>query len=149
MSPKEYLQRVQNAEREIRTIKAKIEHYQDLIVVGSSLNIGNTPVSHTKGSSRVETIAVGMIDALEGLNANLGAYEAIVRDAEEKIKRIPQANYRQILTLRYLCGWKFPRISEELRYTDRNSIYRAHGYALLELGKVMKDEDIKSGNQSV
>ena len=140
MTPKEYLQRVAYAEREIRTIKARIAHYRDMMI-GSSLNIENTPVSHSKGASRTETIAVGIIDALGALNANLGAYETIVMDAEKLIEKIPQENYRRILTYRYLCGMPFPKIGEELRYSDRNSIYRAHGYALSEFGKVMREND--------
>lgn len=83
-------------------------------------------------------IAVGIIDALSRLNANLGAYEKIVSDAEKMIEQVPQENYRLILTYRYLCGMGFPRIGEELRYKDRNSIYRAHGFALIEFGKVMR-----------
>lgn len=142
MTPKEYLMRVAHAEREIRSIKARIAHYQDMIV-GSSLNIENTPVTHSKGASRTETIAVGIIDALSALNANLGAYTKIVSDAEKMIAEIPQENYRRILTYRYLCGMKLPKVGEEMRYTDRNSIYRAHGWALAEFGKVMKVHEKK------
>lgn len=140
MTPKAYLERVAHAEREIRSIKARIDHYRDL-TMGSSMNMDNTPVMHSVGSSRTEVIAIGIIDALTSLNANLGAYEAIVRDAEKLIEKVPQENYRRILTYRYLCGWKFPKISEEMRYTDRNSIYRAHGWALAEFGKVMRKNE--------
>ena len=127
------------AEREIRTIKARIRHYQEM-GIASPGNMTNTPVSHSMGSSAVETAAVGIIDALGALNANLGAYEKIVGDAEKRIEKIPQENYRRILTLRYLCGMSFRSISDEMRYTDRKSVYRAHGWALLEMGKVLRSE---------
>ena len=135
---KAYLQRVAFAEREIKTLKARIAHYEDL---GLSITAFRTdpPVIASKGASRVEMAAVGIVDSLGSLNANLGAYTAIVRDAEEKIKKIPQENYRRLLTLRYLCGMSFRSVSDELRYEDRNSIYRAHGYALLEMWEAMKD----------
>lgn len=140
MTPKEYLQQVAQAERMIRTINARIDHYHDLIM-GSPMNMENTPVTHSKGSSRTEMIAVGIADALDRLNANLGAYKAIVSHAEKMIDQVPQETYRRILTLRYLCGWKLPRIGEELKYEDRNSIYRAHGFALTAFGKVMRNQD--------
>lgn len=139
MTPKEYLLQVASAERQIRSIRARIDHYRDL-TIGSGMNMDNTPVTHSKGSSRTEMIAVGIIDALSRLNANLGAYEKIVSDAEKMIEQVPQENYRLILTYRYLCGMGFPRIGEELRYKDRNSIYRAHGFALIEFGKVMRKD---------
>ena len=139
MSPKEYLQRVAHAEREIQSIKARIEHYQAL-TLGSGMSMDNTPVTHSKGSSRTETIAVGIIDALASLNANLGAYMAIVSDAERMIEQVPQENDRLILTYRYLCGMSLPKCGEQLRYKDRNSIYRAHGFALVEFGRIMKKE---------
>lgn len=142
MTPKEYLQQVAKAERTIRTIKARIDHYRDL-TLGSSMSMDNTPVTHSVGSSRTESIAVGIVDTLDRLTRNLGAYNAIVSHAEKMIDQVPQETYRRILTLRYLCGWKLPRIGEELKYEDRNSIYRAHGYALTAFGKVMRNQTIQ------
>ena len=142
MTPKEYLQQVERAEKEIRVIKARIDHYRDL-TMGSAMSMDNTPVTHSKGSSRTEMIAIGIIDTLTRLNANLGAYTAIVNDAEKMIEQVPQENYRLILTYRYLCGMSLPKCGEQLRYKDRNSIYRAHGFALVEFGKVMRKQQVR------
>ena len=89
----------------------------------------------------METAAVGMIDTLTALNAKLGAYETIVGYAEKLIDQVPQETYRQILSLRYLAGMSLRSVSDEVGYRDRNSIYRAHGWALAELGKVMRSFD--------
>jgi len=99
----------------------------------------DTPVTASRGSSRTESVAVGIVDTLDALNAKLGAYSAIVRYAEEMIEKIPQENYRRLLSLRYLAGMSFRSVSDEMNYTDRNSVYRAHGWALVELGKVMRN----------
>jgi len=139
MTAKEYLQRVAHAEREIKTIQARLRHYREM-GLGSPGNMTNTPVTHSKGSSTTEMAAIGIVDTLNALNANLGAYTVIVDDAEKLIEKVPQETYRRLLTLRYLCGMSFRSVSDELNYTDRNSIYRAHGYALLEFGKVMRLE---------
>ena len=136
---KAYLQRVAFAEREIKTLKARIAHYEDLGLSITAFRT-DTPVIASKGASRVEMAAVGIVDSLGSLDANLRAYEAIVRDAEKLIAKMPQENYRRLLTLRYLCGMSFRSISDEMRYTDRNSVYRAHGWALMEFGKVLNNE---------
>ena len=135
---KAYLQRVAFAEREIKTLKARIAHYEDLGLSITAFRT-DTRVIASEGASRVEMAAVGIVDSLGSLDANLRAYEAIVGDAEKRIRKIPQENYRRLLTLRYLCGMSFRSVSDELRYEDRNSIYRAHGYALLEMWQAMKD----------
>ena len=137
---KQYLLRVAAAEREIKTLRARARHYEDLGLSITS-HFSDTPVTASRGSSRVETGAVGIVDTMRDLNANLGAYEAIVRDAEMMIKKVPQENYRRLLTLRYLCGMSFRSVSDEMDYKDRNSVYRAHGWALLEFGKVISESD--------
>jgi len=133
---KDWLKRVLFAEKEIKVLRARVGHYEDIGLTITHFST-DTPVKASKGSSRVETAAVGIVDTLNALNANLGAYETIVRDAENMINRVPQENYRRLLTYRYLCGMSFRSISDELRYTDRNSVYRAHGWAILELKKIL------------
>lgn len=135
-----FLKRVSFAEREIKTIRARIAHYDDLGLSITAFRT-DTPVTASRGPSRVEMAAVGVVDALNSLNANLGAYTVIVRHAEKMIARVPQENYRRLLTLRYLAGMSFRSVSDELRYEDRNSVYRAHGWALVELGKILEEED--------
>lgn len=139
MTVKEYLQQIAYAERQIRTIQAQIDHYRDLgLRITSSMT--DAPISASKGSSRVESAAVGIVDGLESLNANLRAYSVKCDYARKLIDKIPQERYRRIITLHYLCGWKLPKVGEELKYEDRNSIYRAHGWALSEMQKVLDAE---------
>ena len=101
-------------------------------------------VSHSRGSSRVEAAAMGIFDATAELEKQAAEFLAIVRNAEALIARIPQDKYRQILTLRYLAGWSFRSISDELRYEDPKSVYRAHGWALSEAQKVLNKEEKRS-----
>ena len=141
-----YLQQVATAEHDLVTLRARVAHYEDLGLSITS-HMSSTPVQGQKGASRVETAAVGIVDGLQSINAKIGAYEAIVSHAENLIGRVPQEPYRRLLTLRYLCGWKLPRIGDELRYTDRNSVYRAHGWALVKFGEVLEKDgktDIKA-----
>lgn len=134
--------RVRAAEREIRLLGAKKRHYEDM---GFSISpkLTGMPGSGQRGASKVEAAAVGMVDILASLQEQIERYSRIVKEAENIIARIPQEKYRQLLTLRYLVGLSWPSISDEMGYRDRNSVYRAHGYALIEARKV-KDKHEKN-----
>jgi len=131
----------------MRSLQAQLDHFSEF---GRSITAfkTDTPIIASKGSSRVETAAVGIVDTLSALNENLRAYTAIVDKAKKRIEKIPQENYRLLLTYKYLCGMSFRSISDQLRYTDRNSVYRAHGWALIEMKKVLKAEEQNAGRLS-
>ena len=139
MTAKEFFRQVRRAERELKIIKAKLEHYEDLgFSLGGAVGvIGNKQ----RGSSRVEMAAIGKVDVLRDLIDQQKEYVAIIARAEGIIRQIRQEKYRLILTYMYLLG-KYPKwISDELAYKDPNSVYRAHGWALAELGKVLREEE--------
>lgn len=127
--------RVRSAEREMRLLGAKKRHFEDM---GFSISpkLTGMPGSGQRGQSRVELAAVGMVDVLSQLQQQIDEYAKIIHEAENLISRIPQEKYRQLLTLRYLAGMSWPSISDEMGYRDRNSVYRAHGYALIAAKKV-------------
>ena len=75
------------------------------------------------------------------LEEQIRQYARTIALAEKVISQVPQEKYRQILTLRYLCGWSFRSISDELGYKDPNSVYRSHGWALMEAQKILGRED--------
>lgn len=127
------------AERELKSLKARLAHYEDMGLSITS-HMSDAPVSASKGSSRVEMAAVGFTDTLDTIRRKIGAYSVIISDAEKMIAKIPQERYRQLLTLRYLAGMSFPSVGDEIGYRDRNSVYRAHGWALWELQQVI-DQD--------
>ena len=121
----------------MRLLAAKKRHYEDM---GFSISpkLTGMPGSGQRGISKVELAAVGMVDILMDIQDKIAEHAAIIQEAENLIARIPQEKYRQLLTLRYIVGMSWPSISDEIGYKDRNSVYRAHGYALIEAGKVKK-----------
>ena len=94
-------------------------------------------VSHSRGSSRVEAAAMGIFDSTQKLEQQVKEYTAVIAKAQRVVSMIPQDKFRQILTLHYLAGWSFSSISDELKYNDRKSVYKAHKYALDEAQKVL------------
>ena len=137
MKAKAYFLQVLAAEKELKLIRAKIRHYEDigLSITGGSMD--SPVVSHSRGSSRVEAAAMGIFDATRALEARAEEYVILIRRAEQMVSKIAQERYREILTFRYLCGWSWRSISDELGYKDEKSVYRAHGYALAEAQKII------------
>lgn len=140
MRIKDYFAQVVQIEDALKRCRARLQHYQD---IGLSLpspmgGSGGASGGHRSGS-RVEAAAVGNADATAILTAQINAYMAKHQEAQRLIDQIPQEKYRQILTYRYLCGWSFRSISDEVGYSDPNSIYRAHGWALAEAQKVLDE----------
>ena len=138
ISAKQFFQQVRRAESELKVLNAKLQHYEDigLSIGGNSGVIGNK----SRGSSRVEMAAIGAVDVLRSLIDQQKEYAAIIARAEQVIRGIRQEKYRQILNYRYLCGWSFKSISDELRYNDPNSVYRAHGWALHEAQVILNKQ---------
>lgn len=143
MKAKDYFRRVLLAERELKMIRAKIRHYEDIGFSITGGSIDSPVVSHSRGSSRVESAAIGIFDATCALREQEKEYVKTIRQAEGIIGKIQQDKYRQILTLRYLAGWTWKSISDELRYEDPKSVYKAHGWALREAQKII-DKDVKT-----
>lgn len=127
---------VHAAEQELKLLEAKKRHYIDLATsIGSG--IGSAISGKPSGASRVEAAAVGLTDLLTEIDVKIAGYVDLIRKAEKLIAKLPQAKHRQVLTLRYLSGWSWPSIRDEMGYKDPKSVFRVHGYALLELQKVM------------
>ena len=144
MTAKEFFRQVRRAERELKIIKAKLEHYEDLgFSLGGAVGvIGNKQ----RGSSRVEMAAIGKVDVLRDLVDQQTEYMAIIARAEEIIRQVPQEKYRLILTYLYLLGKSPKWISDELEYNDPNSVYRAKGWALWEAQQIMNKQEKTHGN---
>ena len=150
MRAKQFFQQVSRAERELKLIRAQIAHYED---IGFSLSGGNSDATGggkgSRSSSRVEAAAIGIFDATRALHDQEREYMALIARARQVIGGIHQEKYRDILTYRYLCGWSFRSISDELAYNDPNSVYRSHGWALSEAQKILnKLEDADGQNRN-
>jgi len=137
MNAKAYFQRVLEVENELKMARAKIRHYEDIGYSITGGTMDSPVVSHSRGSSRVETAAMGIYAATEALEAQVKEYLSVIREAERIVSQVPQTRYQEILTLRYLAGWSFRSISDELGYRDSKSIYKAHGWALAAAQKVL------------
>ena len=147
MRIKEFFRQVRFAESELKVLNAKLSHYEDL---GFSFGGTAGAIGHSnRGTSRVELAACGHADALSALADKRREYMAIIAKAEAIIDQIKQEKYRKILSYRYLCQWSFRSISDELKYDDPNSVYRAHGWALVKAQEILdRMEEEEKGNDA-
>ena len=136
MTAKEFFRKAAAAQKDLKRLRAVRTHFEEL-GVSISPRIGGIVNGGSHGSSRVETAVVGMVDTEAGIEEKIAECQRLVNQAENVIGRIPGERFRQILTLYYLAGWSLPSVADELRYKDRNSIYRAHGFALKEAQKIL------------
>ena len=136
MTAKEYLLRVRKAERELKLINEKKQHYNDLICsIGA--NMGKAVIQKPSGGSKTETAAVGLVFLNERLLEKEKEYAKIVVKAEGLIDKLEQDKFREVLTKRYLCGKSWKIIQDEMDYKDEKSVLRCHGYALREFQKLL------------
>jgi hypothetical protein len=138
MKAKEFFKQVARAEKELSRLKIRMQHYEDLGLMIAS-NIGGIG-GKRRGASRTETAAVGILDSALELQKQIQEYNRIISRAEHVISEVKQDKYRKILDWHYLCGKTLSWISDELGYENKDSVYRAHGWALNEAQKIMNRE---------
>lgn len=143
MKARDYFRQIRSIERELKLLRARIRHYNDigLSITGGSMD--SPVVSHSRGSSRVETAAIGLYEAKNALEHQVEEYVIRIREAEQMVGFLANERYRQILTLRYLADWTWKSISDELGYRDPKSVYKAHGYALAAVQEIL-DKHLKT-----
>lgn len=135
MRAKDYFQSVRDAERRIKMLNKRREHYREnaCMIAGMS----ETHIRSVGSRSRTESAALALIDVEEQLSREAEKYAALIADAEALIVKIEKPRYREVLQLRYLCGLSWRSISDELRYDDPKSVFRVHGWALAAAQKLL------------
>jgi len=143
MKAKDYFRQIRSIERELKLLRARIRHYNDIGLSITGGTMDSPVVSHSRGSSRVETAAIGLYEAKFALERQVDEYVIRIREAEQMVSFLANERYRQILTLRYLADWTWKSISDELGYRDPKSVYKAHGYALAAVQEIL-DKHLKT-----
>ena len=138
MNVKRLLVSVIDAQRRIRDMLARKEHYRELATSISGMS--ENRIRSTDKRSRVETAALALVD----LGADLGKQAEMLaeqlREAERLLDQLSNARHSQILGMRYLEAKSWDEIMRVMGYGDIHSAYRLHGYALAELQKIADRE---------
>lgn len=149
MTAKDFLLRVQTAELELRLVRDRRQHYNDLIAsIGAAMR--QVVVQTSGNNSKTETAAIGLVDLEEHMADREKEYVQLVNKAEGMIAQIRQPKFREVLTRKYLIGESWGTIRDKMEYSDKKSVFECHRYAMREFGRVMRglsaDSDPTSTN---
>lgn len=135
MQAKAYFEAVRGAERQLWLIRQQQRHAMEM-----ATKLGGQSEVHVRSPSvrsQVETAAIRLADLDSDMQRDVQRYMELVKEARRIIRQIPQEKFREVLTLRYLCGHSWRTISDEMDYNGEKSVYRVHGYALAAAQKII------------
>ena len=123
---KEYLSRYLQSKKAAERIEQEIEEVR-LNKMFPSLVMSDMPSSHEKRDLSDYIVKVDML--VDKLIQESYRKINIYTDIFNKIERLENENERQVLTLRYIRGWKWEKIACELGYAWTR-IHEIHSKAL-------------------
>lgn len=136
MTAKEYLNQIRDINAKLRQLEAEIKDIEVKLGV-QGINYGGTP-STPSDEDKMTRYVIKLIELKD-------KYEVeqlrLLEKREEIVGTIAKLNdfrLRQVLYYRYVLGYKWESIGEELGYEDRY-IFKLHGYALEAINRTLKD----------
>lgn len=128
---KEYLLEVRHLDS---TINRKLEELEKLRSLAEKVTTtySDMPSAMSSSTSKTEDIVVKIIDLSNEINEDIDRLVDMKVEVRQRIERIENPEYRNILSLRYLCQKTFEAIAVDTGYTYQ-WICVLHGRALKEL----------------
>lgn len=134
---REILEQARAATRRIQRLTARYDFYREAAEKATS-SFEAVRVSGTGNRSRVEESVVKMADIQTDLADELARSRDVLRLAGAWVNWL-YGRYHEVLSARYLERLSWDEIADKLGY-DKRWLHRLHGYALLELGKRVFEE---------
>ena len=134
MTARDILQAAMDAERDLMLIREQRRHILDM---ATSTSVGSEVYVSSSGSSKTERAAVKMADLEDDLIRSEQVYEQRVLRARRLIGRLEKKRFREVLTLRYLCGKSWREITDSMAYQDEKSAFRVHAWALKAADEIL------------
>lgn len=128
---KEYLLDIRNLDS---TINRKLEELDSLKSLSEKVtsSYSDMPRGTSACTSRMENIIVKIIDLSNEINDEIDKLVDLKLEARAMIEAVKNPEYRNILSLRYLCNKTFESIAVEMGYTYQ-WICVLHGRALKDM----------------
>ncbi|HIS92756.1 MAG TPA: hypothetical protein IAA84_07025 [Candidatus Alectryocaccomicrobium excrementavium] len=143
MTAKEYLRQLSRKDARIKALLERQRRYRELAERRTAV-YRDMPGGGQRHVSSVEEYATKIIDLEREIVRRIDEYADLTREVEAAIDRIGDDRYRDILRFRYVNGWGWERIAQEMHYDER-WVRRLHGWALL---RVEIPEDAKHARKS-
>lgn len=133
MTAREYMARVRDAERKIRTLARQRDH---LLEVATAVSASGEMVKSSPGS-RVERAAVSIADLEAMIDAESAFYRELYEDAQRTLAQLKSQRARDVLTLRYMAGMAWADVAGAMGFQEEKSVFRLHGRALKMLQTIL------------
>lgn len=135
MRAKEIFMEAYKAQREIKRLESRRQHYLEMAIMVAGMS--ETNIRSTEKRSRTESAAIGLATVAEKLKEPAEQYLRAVRKAEEIIGQLEKPRHREVLSLHYLEGLPWAEVSDRMGYQDPKSVFRVHGWALMAADKIL------------
>lgn len=130
MTAKEFLRGIRGHNQRIKALMERRQYYYD---IAQGTGSGEPPrIGGGNQSSRVENAVHKLMELEEDLNKEIDRLVDEVRLAERLIDKLEDSRHRDVLKFRYLNGWSWETITDEMGY-EKRYIFKLHGEALVKI----------------
>lgn len=118
MTAQEYLRQYQQMKHRIRDLLEERQRWENL-ALRITPSYSSVVVSASAGAGKIAT-SIEQIEEWEcKLDEQISEQLRIRKEIEEAVSRIENGDYQTLLRLRYILGYGWDRIAEEMHYTVR------------------------------
>ena len=136
MTAKEYLRRIRDAERDLRSAEMDYQRARDDVMNLKAIEYDKGKVSNSHIGDLSDAISA-LEKYAERVNAKWDELIAMREEAKERIGEIADGRYREVLHRRYLQGESWEYIAVGMGYAYHH-IHKLHGQALNEFEAVFE-----------
>jgi hypothetical protein len=138
MTAKEFLMRANRIDTCINTKLDQVSSLRELACKATS-TLSGTPPGGSRDAHRMEDIIAKMIDLENEINSDIDELVDVKKQVMAVIKRVPGAELRSLLEMKYLCNRTWEDIADALDYGLRQ-INRMHGCALERVEALLREK---------
>ena len=138
MTAKEFLQQARGMRTRLDALEERRRHYEDM-AQSCTARYRSGPGGSTRRVSSVEEYAVKLADLSREMQLRADIYAEELRKIERAIDAVEPALYRDVLKFRYLNGWRWTKVAEEMHYSRQGATI-VHDRAL-RLVRVPRDAE--------
>ncbi len=128
MTAKQYLSQYRALDARINAKLAQAERIRQLARVAGS-NGNSSGVHSSQPYDRIGELTAKIVDLENEINEDINALVDLEREIRDCISKIPNANHRAVLELKYINGFTLKQIADKLNYS-LDGIKKIHKRAL-------------------
>lgn len=128
-----YLQRYRAARARYASLCREINDLRDSLT-GTTVQLKTDVVSGSGASDRMGATVAKIVDMESAISGEAAAVTEILNEVLAAIRSVQDETQRAVLTMRYIEGLDWIRISENIHYGERQT-FVVHGRALVEVNR--------------